>query len=294
MVPYLAKLSYLMSSFKKLLSRQPAHCPVCGSPRTTHLKSKYLVTSLRLCNHCRLMFRYPKDRDADSHDFYQHSYQENRLTDLPDDGELAALLQENIPRLEWSFTPRLAVLQALGVKPGLKILDFGCSWGYGTHQLRGAGYDALGFEISALRARFGQEKLGLAIFSNRLELTCAHACSFDVILAAHVLEHLPVLGETLDWFDVLLKPRGLLVSFVPNGNLERARLGVNLHRLWGRKHPLLLDAAFFQRHFARRGWPCRFASSPYDLVALSRWPDGNPGSSLPLLGDELLAVAWKP
>jgi 2-polyprenyl-3-methyl-5-hydroxy-6-metoxy-1,4-benzoquinol methylase len=293
MLQHLNSLGYLTASLQKLLARQPADCPVCGSHRTTHLKAKYLVTSLRLCADCRLMFRYPKDRVADNLAFYQHSYREAHITDLPDSRDLAALLRQNAPRPDWDFTPRLAVLQTLGVKPGLKILDFGCSWGYGAHQLRRAGYDAVGFEISAPRARFGRENLGLAIFSNRLELTRAHARSFDAILAVHVLEHLPDLGETMAWFDALMKPGARLVAFCPNGNLKRAQLGVNLHRLWGRKHPLLLDAAFFQNRFAHLGWPCCVASSPYDLAATSRWPDDTPNPPPSLVGDELLAVAWK-
>ncbi len=294
MLQHLYNLGYLTASLKKLLTRQSADCPVCASPRTTRLKTKYLVTSLRLCPECRLMFRYPKDGVADNLTFYQRSYREGPITDLPDEGELKALLHQNAPRPDRDFTPRLAVLQALGVKPGLKILDFGCSWGYGAHQLRQAGYDAIGFEISAPRAHFGRKNLGLAIFSDPPALSEAHVGSFDLILAVHVLEHLPDLGETLAWFDALMKPGALLVAFCPNGNLARNKPGVDLHRLWGRKHPLLLDPAFFQRRFARRGWTCRLASSPYDLAALSRWPGDSPETPPPLLGDELLTVAWKP
>ena len=76
---------------------------------------------------------------------------------------------------QWNFsgTPRdintwIGVLQFL--RPGGRVLDFGCSWGYGTYQLRQAGFDAVGFEVSRPRAKFGREKLGLNIIDSFDEL----------------------------------------------------------------------------------------------------------------------------
>lgn len=46
---------------------------------------------------------------------------------------------------------------------GSKLLDFGCSWGYGSWQLRNAGFPVDSMEICGLKARFAKEKLGCRI-----------------------------------------------------------------------------------------------------------------------------------
>ncbi len=283
-------LGYLAASLKKLLTLQPKTCPACWSGTTSHIRTKFLVTSLRLCKNCHLMFRYPKDVHLDN---YQWSYHERHVTELPDEEELAYLLETNFSHSNKDFTPYLTVLHTLQCKPGIKVLDFGCSWGYGTYQLRQAGYDALGYEISEPRTHFGREKLGLTFLSDRTEAAVRLYQSFDVILAINVLEHLPSLNGVFEWLEALMKPGALLVAFCPNGNLERAQMGANIHRLWGHNYPLLLDAAFLEKRFTRLGWTSRFASSPYDLTKISRWPEEVSDPFPTLLGDELLAVAWK-
>lgn len=285
---------YLLASLIKVLSFQPKSCPACWSGATLRVKTKYLVTSLHLCTNCRLMFRYPKDDGAENRAFYQWAYRENHVTALPNELELARLLERNFSDTDNDFTSYLKVLQALAGKAGLKVLDFGCSWGYGTHQLRQAGYDAVGFEISEPRAQYGQKNLGLTIVSDPTEAATIFMRAFDIILASHILEHLPNLHGVFEWLEGLMKPGALFIAFCPNGNLERAKQGTKIHRLWGKKHPLLLDAAFLEKKFTQLGWTSRFASSPYDLAKIRRWPEDDLDSSSPLLGDELLAVAWKP
>jgi 2-polyprenyl-3-methyl-5-hydroxy-6-metoxy-1,4-benzoquinol methylase len=288
------KMGYLAASLKKLLSFQPKSCPTCWSGTTSHVKTKYLVTSLRLCTSCHLMFRYPKDAISATRTYFQWSYQEKHVTELPREEELPSRLESNFSHTNRDFTPYLAVLPALKGKPGMKVLDFGCSWGYGAYQLRQAGYDAIGFEISEPRAEYGKRNLGLTIISDRTEAATIFVRAFDLILACHVLEHLPSLNGVFEWLDALMKPGALFIAFCPNGNLERAKVGAKMHKLWGQKHPLLLDAAFLQKRFSQLGWTSRFASSPYDLTRISRWPEDDPDPLPALLGDELLAVAWKP
>lgn len=289
-----SQAGYLTASLKKVLNFQSKSCPACWSGATLRVKTKYLVTSLRLCTSCGLMFRYPKDNGAENHTFYQWTYQEYHVTALPNEEELALLLERNFSDTDKDFTPYLKVLQTLAGKPGLKVLDFGCSWGYGTYQVRQAGYDAIGFEISEPRAQFGRENLELTILSDRTEAATVFTRAFDIVLASHVLEHLPSLSGVFEWLDAMMKPGALFIVFCPNGNLERAKKGAKIHRLWGKKHPLLLDAAFLEKKFTQLGWTSRFASSPFDLNRISRWPEDNQEPLSSLLGDELLAAAWKP
>ena len=89
-------------------------------------------------------------------------------------------------------TPRLSkkklgstyikVLQAGGIRPGMGVLDFGCSRRYGGWQLRQAGYKVLSYEISSPRARCAQSMLGCTLVEPaKLDST------IDCFFSAHLL-----------------------------------------------------------------------------------------------------------
>ncbi|MDM8548990.1 class I SAM-dependent methyltransferase [Desulfobacterales bacterium HSG2] len=90
-------------------------------------------------------------------------------------------------KTEKDFSVKIATLKEL--MPSGTVLDFGCSWGYATLQLREAGYDAIGFEISKQRAEFGRIHLGVTIIDEYSNLNKFPLSSFDIIFSSHVLEH---------------------------------------------------------------------------------------------------------
>lgn len=288
------RIAYFIDSFKKLAMLQSKSCPACGSYNTFHLKRKYLCTSLRLCNDCHLMFRYPKDNLFDNIEYYQSLYQEGFTTSLPDEKHIANLINNDFNNSTKDFSNYIAILKSLRRNTGMSLLDFGCSWGYGTYQLKEAGFNAVGFEISEPRADYGRN-LGMKIFSNRNKLKEAYPQGFDILFNAHVLEHLPDFYGVFEWFDSLIKPGGLFIAFCPNGNLKRISIiGEKLHEIWGKKHPMLIDSSFLKFHFTRMGWKSRFSSSPFNLEEIKEWPNGAEVVPNKEIGDELLAAAWKP
>ena len=66
------------------------------------------------------------------------------------------LLSTRFAGEEKNYAGYIAVLHALGVAEGARMLDFGCSWGYGSWQLAQAGFAVEAFEISrsCLRLRW--------------------------------------------------------------------------------------------------------------------------------------------
>jgi len=214
--------------------------------------------------------------------FYEDEYFEGFTTDLPDSPGLAHLLETSFAGTEKDYAKYVSVLQAAGVPGGSTIYDFGASWGYGSWQLRHAGYNVYSYEIAPTRAAYAAARLGCHMLREPLGLPEPVDCFFS----AHVLEHLADPSSLWRTARAALKAGGTLVLFMPNG--EPARETVNpqaYHQIWGKVHPLLLSAAALQNmalSFGFRG--CAYSTPfPQQLIA-----DHEPG---PLLGDELAFVA---
>ena len=128
----------------------------------------------------------PKDTIGRSTEFYQTEYEQGFTTDLPGDEELNDLLNREFKDREKDYTPYIEVLRAIGLKTGDSILDSGCSWGYGSWQLRQAGFHVFSYEVDPRRSDFARARLGCLVVENEMPYK-----SVDCLFSAHVLEHLP-------------------------------------------------------------------------------------------------------
>lgn len=259
-------LRYLMAAATAKLRGDSADCPSCRHTGTECVARKHLVTELRRCNRCRLLFRAPTVRADESRRFYQETYSQGFTTEVPDHATLTGLLARGFRGTEKDYSHYLSVLDALGVRPGAKVFDFGSSWGYGTWQLQRHGFDVEAFEISARRAEFARQKLGLSVRHELPEPTR----TFDVFFSAHVLEHVPSVSASISYGLAMLKPGGIFVAFTPNGSdpFRRAKPW-NWMKAWGLVHPNLLDDRYY-----KNAWGMHvhlLASSPYSIEEIRRW-----------------------
>jgi 2-polyprenyl-3-methyl-5-hydroxy-6-metoxy-1,4-benzoquinol methylase len=282
-----SKVRFLSHVLYGHLAARQRDCPFCGSLRTVTIGKKHLILELRRCADCGLMFRWPKDTAELNRWFYEFAYREGMTTDLPDEQDLLTLKQGVFAGTDKDFSEKIELLRV--AVPGGRVLDYGCSWGYGTFQLMSAGYDVIGLEISRRRAEFGRTRLGLNIV-NGLEAIAEMRGSFDAIFASHVLEHLPALHGIFEQFTSLLRPAGSLIAFVPNGGGRNAlRLGPKWGPMCCEKHPLAFDSAFFTRVLPKYGFAVKTFTEPYRASAISGSTTG-PGD---LMGDELMVWARK-
>lgn len=243
---------------------------------------KYAVTFLMRCLKCRLLYRAPTTAADDSVAFYQWAYRQGFTTDLPDDERLRDLIRTSFRGSEKDYRTYLEVLLSLGTRPGERLLDFGCSWGYGSWQLKRAGYEVQAFEISRPRCEFARMRLGIDALSELNEV----GKDFDVVFSAHVLEHVPAVEDAISLMLAKLRPGGLLVAFTPNGSLDRRNCdAVNWHRGWGLVHPQMLDDQYYRSRFSQH--PFLLASTPFDLEKLRQW-GGIRQSVFNIQGGELL------
>ena len=288
--PLRQKLIYLIRAVGLALCPVPPACPSCGSKRSAPMDRKHLITALRRCARCRLQFRVPPTSLAESRFYEDGGYQERFTTGLPTPEQFNGLLSKCFCGTPKDFGYFISVLNALQLPDRARVLDFGCSWGYGSWQLSQSGFLVQGYEVSSKCAEYAERHLGVDMVS---DLDNAEHEVYDVFFSAHVLEHVPSVGQILELADRLVKPGGYFLAFTPNG----ARTFRDSHpsgwrSTWGLKHPNHLDEVFYRCAFQDRDyWLC---SSPCDLDSLRDWAQRPEQVTAQLAGSELLAIAQRP
>ena len=281
------KLRYISACAIKTLRSRDFACPSCMNKHSVIVDRIWLFTSLRRCDACKLLYRAPTTSAQENAAFYQTEYQQGVTTDLPTDQELVALVRAQFAGHEKNYDSYLDVLRALG-KPDAKLLDFGCSWGYGSYQLARAGYAVDAYEISKPRAEYARTKLNV---STKQLAELEHG-TYDIFFSAHVIEHVPSVSKMITLGMQCLKPDGLFIAFTPNGSdASRARNPEAWHKQWGLVHPQFIDDAYLRHQF--QNMPLLVATTPYPLEQIAQWPRAAQPFITNAQGGELMFAAQK-
>jgi len=278
------KRDYLILSIKKILLGKGMACPNCGSLKSKSVSRKYLVTSLKRCHSCQLQFRTPTTSSSENQAFYQKQYSQGITTEYPDQETLKDLKSVHFKGHEKDYQRFIDLIQALGGKPGMRLFDFGCSWGYGSWQFSQAGFDVESFEVSSPRAKYGRDNFNLTIHESQENLPD----NFDFFFSSHVLEHVPKIKDSVQFGLDRLKPGGYFIAITPNGSHQYKNANpTHWQKLWGMVHPNFLDESFYQNLTKEKD--SYFASNPMDLEKLSNWANSKKsGIHLEPLNDEEL------
>lgn len=278
------KTRYLLSSLNKRLLFQGNVCPSCGHKSAEILERKFLVTDLRRCDKCKLLFRTPTTTEKENFVFYQQTYTQGFTTDCPTNERLQELIDTKFVNTEKDYSKYINILNALNLEPGQRLLDYGCSWGYGAYQFQEAGYQVTAFEISQPRCKYAREKLGV----NASDSLNNIKGDFDIIFSSHVIEHLPSVSNYLNFAIQHLRPGGMLVTICPNGSeIFRNWNPRNYKKLWGLYHPQFLDEKFYRNFFEDSSL---FLTSNLDDLSFIRKWDKKSLSIGDLSGPELLSI----
>jgi SAM-dependent methyltransferase len=263
----MARLDFLFKVIFKHIKRSDKSCPFCQMNDLVLLGSKYFFLKLYKCNNCLLMFRYPKDNVGDNSRFYNFSYKEGFTTTVPEDSnKLEEYTKTNFHNSDKNFLEKIDIIKRF-VKPKSHLLDFGCSWGYGTWQFKKAGFNAIGFEVDKNRAAYGRNNLGLEIIDNYQDLFFLPDSGLDLIFTNHVLEHLPNLNNIFNFFSRVLKPKGKLMIIVPNCSGMEIKDVFNSRKIYafGEKHSLTFSNEFFETSLPKFGFDVQTTVSPYSI-----------------------------
>jgi 2-polyprenyl-3-methyl-5-hydroxy-6-metoxy-1,4-benzoquinol methylase len=191
-------------------------CPLCGSLRTAPLFRKQ-QTNYRGCSDCQFRFATPTVNPnlARTIDEYEDAYLQYLAPDGADDANFRSLYQ---------WMERFAPLR------GARVLDVGAGSGKLVRFLRLQGVCAQGIEPSgALFDRFLSEETA---FTHAMlhDYRSSARCTFDVVTAFDVIEHVPDPVGFLGDVAALLQPGGICFGSTPDvGSLAARAFGRRWH-----------------------------------------------------------------
>ena len=85
------------------------------------------------------------------------------------------------------------VLAAADLRPGLRVLDVGCGWGYGTHWARARGCRVSGIDLGMDQLRWARRELpdaaGLGLTNANAKALPFRDGAFDRVVSVEMMEH---------------------------------------------------------------------------------------------------------
>jgi hypothetical protein len=114
----MSKSLYLLRCLAAQFAVDRYRCPNCGDTADRIVDRKFIITQLRRCGTCKLLFRTPTDRPESNQANYEYEYLQGFTTSLPSDAALAEMKRSNFANTDKSYSYYISVLSQLGLKPG--------------------------------------------------------------------------------------------------------------------------------------------------------------------------------
>lgn len=198
------------------------HCPVCQSQNfEEYLTIKdYTVSQEQFkivtCKKCGFKFTNSRPDKNGIDKYYQaESYISHTNTSK---GLISKIYQEV---RKFTLKGKLNLINSLSPKKG-KLLDVGCGTGMFLNIARQNGWNVNGIEPDA-GARAMAEEINQIEIKKEI-LNAFQSETFDIISLWHVLEHIHLLNETIEYLKVRLSQDGSLIIAVPNHESKDAEI----------------------------------------------------------------------
>lgn len=189
-------------------------CPVCGHQdhkevrKAPYYRGEKEFFTIVECAKCGFWWTNPAPRGEELAAYYES---EDYVSHT--DGKGGALDWVYRQVRTWAIKRKLSLIKKHQPSQG-RLVDYGAGTGAFLAAAQTAGWNALGFEPSDIARRNAADK-GVELWdpAKREDLK---KNSVAVFTLWHVLEHIPDLIETLEYFQQRLQPGGKLVIAVPN------------------------------------------------------------------------------
>lgn len=174
-----------------------------------------------------------------------------------------------VQRPEYSFkeeegSSHKVILDMMKTTPRSRLLDLGCAGGFLAEKLHQARHFVVGVDYREIeKAHEHVDRFIEANLAEGLPNSLAGE-SFDVVIAADVLEHLPEPQRLLRQITAVLQPRGQVIISVPNFSHWYPRFRVALG-LFGYDRLGILDRSHL-RFFTRRSLARLVREAGFDIL----------------------------
>jgi 2-polyprenyl-3-methyl-5-hydroxy-6-metoxy-1,4-benzoquinol methylase len=169
------------------------------------------------CRRCDARYLYPGQSPEEEAHFYAQEF-ESFMVGRSASGAGWEGPERHIAANESQRQRRMGHLKDF-LKPGARVLEFGCSSGFMLYPLAERGHHCVGIEPSGVFSAYVKER-GVPCYQSLDQMKAAEgaATAYDLILHYYVLEHIRDPVTFLRSQLALLKPDGKIIFEVPNAN----------------------------------------------------------------------------
>jgi SAM-dependent methyltransferase len=183
-------------------------CPLCGSVRlrpfgTAPQDPLTLHAQQSRCDGCGVLLSNPRVREPDRDRYYQDRYYELQWPDAD------RVLQENLATHAAHDVSLIERLSGPRLPRQARALDVGAGYGATVETLRRRGYRAVGCEMSWRGCAFAHSH-GLAVVRGKAPALPFADGAFDLVISAHVIEHVGDPKAFVCDLARVVKPGGVL------------------------------------------------------------------------------------
>ena len=193
---------------------QISNCPVCQN----NIFEKYLevqdytVSNKKFqivsCKSCDFKFTNPRPNQNEIAEYYKA---ESYISHTNTSKGLIAKVYHAVRK--YTLKSKINLINSLYPQKG-KLLDVGCGTGMFLNEARENGWKVNGIEPD-LGARQIAEEIIKSVIKTEI-LSSFQDEKFNIITMWHVLEHIHLLNETVDWLKQRIAEDGTLIIAVPN------------------------------------------------------------------------------
>jgi SAM-dependent methyltransferase len=235
-------------------------CPACGRPTAQRFLYAKNGCDILACTDCGL--GRARTVGFDPATYYTDDYFSGRHAD----GYADYAAAEPVLRREFAATAR----HVHGFRPGGRLLELGCAYGFFLEEARRTGFDVHGVELAAEAAAAARAR-GLDVVTGVADDACLDRIGeFDVLVLLDVIEHLEDPRETLAACVRRLAPGGVVVVTTGDFGSPVARLAGRSWRLMTPpQHLWFFTRAAMERIAARLGLSLVAVDHPWKIVPAS-------------------------
>jgi 2-polyprenyl-3-methyl-5-hydroxy-6-metoxy-1,4-benzoquinol methylase len=191
------------------------NCPVCqNSSFNNYLNVEdYTVSqkefTIQQCNSCYFLFTNPRPDEASIGEYYESK---EYISHHDEANTLMSKVYTSVR--DYTIGQKVKMLFKLAPKKGA-LLDIGCGTGNFIQACKKDNWNVSACEPDSGARTVAKQRVGEIVFESIFTHELS-AKKYDIITMWHVLEHVHLLNETVEWLKNHLNPGGKIIIAVPN------------------------------------------------------------------------------